>query len=74
MHNYRLCIVVGPVCLCKDKCTDVAMNVTFKTYTTVMQSINGVSLKEHWAAQHSLQEAIVAQRSSVYRTELYTVR
>ena len=43
-----------------------------KNYSAT-QSINGASLKEHWAAQHCLQGAIVAQRSSVYRTDLYTV-
>ena len=48
-------------------------------YNNVMQSINGASLEEHWAAQHCLHgstgqhsivymEAIVAQGSRVYRT------
>ena len=42
----------------------------FLFFSNAMQSINGASLKQHWAAQHGLQEPIVAQRSSVYRTEL----
>ena len=44
-----------------------------KKLYSATQSINGAGLKEHWAAQHCLQEAIVAQRSSVYRIELFTV-
>ena len=42
-----------------------------RVITSAMQSINGASLKEHWAAQHCLQlymEAIVAQCSRVYST------
>ena len=41
-----------------------------RTDYSAMQSINGMSLKEHWATQHCLQEAIVAQRSRVYISHL----
>ena len=45
--------------LCKKRANTSGVGIS---NTSVMQSINGASLREHWAAQHCLQEAIVAQR------------
>ena len=49
----------------QTECKELQLFV--KIITSAMQTINGASLKEYWAAQHCLHEVIVAQCSRVYR-------